>query len=637
MVEGSSVRFDDSLATILSADTATPFGAQTAWRQLVDLISRGRVPADPPMLERLSGLRETVPVAVRTASARMLSAGHPPVELVAFFAEDEPSVAAPLLRAAQLGDADWLAMLPRLSPRTRSILRHRRDLSDTVLRGLESFGAVDFVLPHVAAKDPAVLEPEPVVAYDASRRAETLVGTPSPEPVAAPVERPHIVATTPPEPITAPIEAMPVGKPVAPEPPLSILLDPVPIQAATPFVALGQVARGLPFMAEALRHATPAAAPPRYEIADLVARIDAFNQRREEVPGTPQNDAGPTHFDFDTDASGLILGVEGVTRGPLVGVSIADTAMQGLAQFDGVAMGAFRRRSPFRDARLEIGGSSAAAGSWRVSAMPRFDPVSGQYCGYRGSGRRPRRDEMANVTEVMPGGEISPSDSLRQLVHELRTPANAVAGFAELIESELLGPVAPVYRDRASAIRLMAADLLASVEDLDTAARIEGHVLELRPTVVPLAPLIQSVLAELRPLAELRRAEIRFDPPSSMIAALADDRASERLLTRLFSVLLSNCVVGERLSASLGIDQGMAALKVDRPLALTVETEAALLSEAGDEEQRDGAPLLGTGFSLRLIDKLGAEMGGGLTIGLHRVVLALPVGDDQRAGRTSSG
>ncbi|MEJ8629447.1 hypothetical protein P0F65_05640 [Sphingomonas sp. I4] len=171
-----------------------------------------------------------------------------------------------------------------------------------------------------------------------------------------------------------------------------------------------------------------------------------------------------------------------------------------------------------------------------------------------------------------------------------------MAGFAELIESELLGPVAPVYRDRASAIRAMAADLLASVEDLDTAARIEGHVLDLRPTVVPLAPLIQRVLTELRPLAELRRAEIRFDPPSSPIAALADDRASERLLTRLFSVLLSNCVVGERLSASLGIDQGMAALKVDRPLALTIEAEAALLSDAGDEEQRDGAPLLGTGF-----------------------------------------
>jgi hypothetical protein len=296
-------------------------------------------------------------------------------------------------------------------------------------------------------------------------------------------------------------------------------------------------------------------------------------------------------------------------------------------------MGAFRRRSGFRDARLEIGGSSAAAGSWRVSAMPFFDPASGRYAGYRGSGRRPRRDEMANVVEAAP--ETSSSDSLRQLVHELRTPANAVAGFAELIESELLGPVAPVYRDRASAIRAMAADLLASVEDLDTAARIEGHVLELRPTIVPLAPLVQRVLTELRPLAELRRAEIRFDPSSATLSALADDRACERLLTRLFSVLLSNCVVGERLSASLSVDQGMAALRIDRPLALTVEADAGLLSEAGDEEQRDGAPLLGTGFSLRLIDKLGAEMGGGLTIGLHRVVLALPIGEDGRAGQAS--
>jgi len=613
MREGSSVRFDDSLATILSADTATPFGAQTAWRQLIDLMSRGRVPADPPMLERLTELRHRVAEGVRIASARMLSTGRPPIALVAFFAQDTLPVAATVLRSAQLADEDWLAILPALNPRTRSVLRHRRDLSDRVIRGLESFGPVDFVLPHLAgAAEPA----SHVAAVPLETVSEPLV-----EPVrAAPLgEEPVMV----PQPVEEPDAA-----------PVSILLDPLPTQAATPFVALGQVARSLPFMAEAMRHAAPPAAPPRYEIADLVARIDAFNQRREEVTGATQNDAGPAHFDFETDANGLILGVEGVTRGPLVGVSIAETAMQGLAQFDGVAMGAFRRRSGFRDARLEIGGSSAAAGSWRVSAMPFFDPASGRYAGYRGSGRRPRRDEMANVVEAAP--ETSSSDSLRQLVHELRTPANAVAGFAELIESELLGPVAPVYRDRASAIRAMAADLLASVEDLDTAARIEGHVLELRPTIVPLAPLIQRVLAELGPLAQLRRAEIRFDPASANLSALADDRACERLLTRLFSVLLSNCVVGERLSASLSVDQDMAALRIDRPLALTVEADAALLSEAGDEEQRDGAPLLGTGFSLRLIDKLGAEMGGGLTIGLHRVVLALPIGGDQRAGQASN-
>ena len=37
------VRFDDSLGTVLSADMSTPFGAQATWRQLVDLLGRGRV------------------------------------------------------------------------------------------------------------------------------------------------------------------------------------------------------------------------------------------------------------------------------------------------------------------------------------------------------------------------------------------------------------------------------------------------------------------------------------------------------------------------------------------------------------------------------------------------------------------
>ena len=254
------------------------------------------------------------------------------------------AVAAMVLRNVELADDDWLGILPNLTPRTRSILRHRRNLSETVMRGLESFGSVDFVLPNMSGPADATMSaalpieaaPEPVTE-PAARVPE------QPEPRVTP--KPGVT----PKPMTA--------EPVAEAEPVSILLDPVPTQAATPFVALGQVARSLPFMAEAMRHAPPTAAPPRYEIADLVARIDAFNQRREETTGVPQRDAGPVHFDFETDANGLILGVEGVTRGPLVGVSIAETAMQGLAQFDGVAMGPFAAAPDF----AMRGSKSAAA------------------------------------------------------------------------------------------------------------------------------------------------------------------------------------------------------------------------------------------------------------------------------------
>lgn len=82
------MRFDDSLKTVLSADMATDFGAQSAWRQMVDLIGRGRSPADAESLARLQALRKLVPDTVRAASARALAFAKPDVALVRFFAED---------------------------------------------------------------------------------------------------------------------------------------------------------------------------------------------------------------------------------------------------------------------------------------------------------------------------------------------------------------------------------------------------------------------------------------------------------------------------------------------------------------------------------------------------------------------
>ena len=99
------MRFDDSLETVLSADMSTPFGAQSAWRQLVDLIGRGRAEATPDAMARLRALRDAVPVAVRAASARALADAEPPVDLVGLFAEDDAAVAATVLRAAQIGRA----------------------------------------------------------------------------------------------------------------------------------------------------------------------------------------------------------------------------------------------------------------------------------------------------------------------------------------------------------------------------------------------------------------------------------------------------------------------------------------------------------------------------------------------------
>ncbi|MCE3590727.1 hypothetical protein LXJ59_29490, partial [Escherichia coli] len=79
-------------------------------------------------------------------------------------------------------------------------------------------------------------------------------------------------------------------------------------------------------------------------------------------------------------------------------------------------------------------------------------------------------------------------------------PTHAIAGFAELIEAQLLGPVSDVYRGHAGTIHAQAMRLVAAIDDLDTAARIEAHALDLKAEAVDLAALLDRVVEDLMPL-----------------------------------------------------------------------------------------------------------------------------------------
>lgn len=557
----NDVRFDDSLRTVLAADASTALGARAAFRQIVDLVTRRRVSPNAVALDRLRELRTVVPEDVRTAAARGFAFTSPPTELVAFFTEDTRPVASATLRVAQLACEDWVALLPRLGPAGRAVLRARTDLDDAVVRGLEAFGTTDFTIGYVNG------------------------GT-----------------------ITTPEHTIPAGEGK------SIEQDARPDRSDTPGDAEADAPVG------------------KFAIADLVDRLATF-QSGQWANDRPTDAEPAAEFRFETDAGGVIRWVDAIPRGAAVGLSIAHGGKDGSVA-DGVAAGAFRRRTPFSDARLAIAGASALAGDWRISATPLFDPATGRFLGYRGSARRPRYDETI--------GQVAhtrrTSEGLRRLVHELRTPANAIAGFAELIEREMLGPVSDAYRARAASIRANVTDLVAAIEDLDLAARIEGEALELRPAMVGVAPLVTRVATGLAPLAALRGCEIgpiAIDPAMTLAC---DDVAVERLFGRLLAALVSASGEGDRVSIAAEIDgAGQVEIVFDRPAALANLPDAALLSlDAERHVDTPGAPLLGTGFALRLARNLAAELGGALVLGAHRLVLRLPAWKGGDLGEASS-
>ncbi len=366
------------------------------------------------------------------------------------------------------------------------------------------------------------------------------------------------------------------------------------------------------------------------QIRAIITRIARFRQGRD---GYPLRDAEPVRvitFRFETGTDGVIRWVDGAPRGPLIGETIAVPA-GGMYGVDAQAPGAFRQRAPFRDARLFVRGHSGAAGEWRIAGVPVFTSEEGRFLGYRGVARRPTAEERAepSMASGLYGGGLAP-DSLRQLVHELRTPLNAIGGFAEMIRRQMRGPISTGYRDRAQSIAEQAGRLLAAVDDLDVAARLETQRLDLQRIEVDLGAMLGLICSNHAAGAARRGVVLSCGVERGLPPVMGDPAALRRMAGRL--VASSAALAGERetIRAQLvrGGEPGMLELSVSRPLRLEGQPESALLDPGfGAEGDAPDAPLLGLGFSLHLVRRLAAAAGGEMLIADDHFLLRLPTVD----------
>ncbi len=376
---------------------------------------------------------------------------------------------------------------------------------------------------------------------------------------------------------------------------------------------------------------SPARADTVAQIKDLVARIEAYRKDRVEDGGEfflPNADEAPVDtFRFEAGVDGLINWVEGAPRGPVIGIELGAMAEIGEHGVDGHAAGAFRRRTPFRNARMRVPGQGLAAGDWLISGLPLFDTASGRFEGYRCTARRPLPDEQPHPRANGLVSQGLPPDSLRQLVHELRTPLNAIRGFAEMISAQLLGPVSSPYRDRAEAIIADARKLLAMFDDLDVAAKIERGAFEGR-SVAGVEPnsILRGVVQEIAPNGSPYRSRLRFELEPDVPNVLLDLVTLERLFSRLVSVALSASQEGDAMAVALHRTGSSLQFRVDRPTRLAGMSVAQLFDTSLDTAEEGGeGPPLGLGFALRLIDSMASAVGATFEIGQDAFLLRLPL------------
>jgi len=374
------------------------------------------------------------------------------------------------------------------------------------------------------------------------------------------------------------------------------------------------------------------------QISELVRRIDKFQSARGQQVADARPAAMPREsFLFETGPDGIIHWVEGVARGAVIGLSIAEVALGGEPGADGVAAGAFRQRAEMINARMIVEGADSDSGEWRFSALPWFDRATGQFRGYRGSARRPQRNEIPYGLAAGDGA----GDSIRQLIHELRSPLNAISGFAQIISGQMFGPVSQAYRAMADTIVADAAAIQAIIDDLQVATTAAPEPSLPVGAASDIAAVTAQVERDLAPLLAEHGVGISLARVGGPFHAAVDEIAARRMIGRLVTALVDVAESHASLVGQLLIepaDGPMLQLRIVRPAAIRFTPARDLLDPSySPEGEAPGAAILSLGFSLRLVDSLARAAGGHLDIGHNALTLYLPSANPAFAAGPEAG
>ncbi len=546
---------DDRLETVLRTNVAGKLAGRTQLRQLVDLI--GAVPLSQwserhaSALDRIDSLAEAMPD--EECAAVLRATPHRSAVLVYHFAQGSPRIASAIIASARLPEDDWIALIPRLPTTARGFLRHRTDLGERVRDVLARLGVNDFLLP----------EPDAEADY-------------GPAPVMPVFRRPQ----------------------PAPEP------EPAPQAATGPAQeeGIGAIVRRIEAFRRKRAERDAGMPLPR---ADGVAPLLPFREVHTPVRQPPLS------IDLRTNAEGMVVQAGIDPAGMLVGSRLFATDTSAPVHCDEAMAGAFRQRQPIVAGRLAIAGADYVAGEWQADGTPVFSRDSNSFTGYLLRLRRP----MALAFAAPSGPQLTPAveaDRLRQLLHELRTPINAIQGFAEVIQQQVFGQTPHQYRAMAASIAADAAQMLAGFEEVERLVKLESRAMAIEEGEADAAAIIARMVEQVTPMLAARN--VRLDvtmPDEPLIVSFSPDEV-ERSVWRVLSVIASSVAPGERLAITLEPQPDLARLTIILPASLQRLDDAALFAPDGTGSGGSFAvsAMLGNGFSLRLA-RAELEAGGG--------------------------
>lgn len=221
--------------------------------------------------------------------------------------------------------------------------------------------------------------------------------------------------------------------------------------------------------------------------------------------------------------------------------------------------------------------------------------------------------ELRMAKDAAESANQAKSEFLAHMSHELKTPLNAIMGFAELMKSQVLGPLGNErYREYCSDIFTSGGHLLSMVNDILELAKLEAGQAQLSESDVSLGATIEAVLEQLRASAERGKLDVAVRVPPDLPRMRGDAGKLRQIFVNLVSNAIKFTPEGGRVSIGMAVapDRGLRVEVTDTGAGIPADVLARIQHPFGHPNAERTRRKSGSGLGLPLAIELVKLHGG---------------------------
>lgn len=203
---------------------------------------------------------------------------------------------------------------------------------------------------------------------------------------------------------------------------------------------------------------------------------------------------------------------------------------------------------------------------------------------------------------------------LASMSHEVRTPLNAIIGFAEILRLELHGEIkGEKNREYLDIIRTSGEHLLTVINDILNISKLDAGKMEVFAEAMDPVEVISESVRIIETNARERSIRLITELESGVI--VSDERIIRQILINILSNAIKFTATGGQVSVRSEVaESGYRITVSDTGIGMSKEEIDVALAPFGQVENNDQTTSIGTGLGLPLVNRFITLIGGEMTI-----------------------